>query len=107
MNRSLRVVVVCVGLSALAADWPQLLGPSRNGTSLEKDLLDTWPKKGPTVVWQRDVGEGYASPVVASGRVILFHRVGNEDVIQSLDAATGKPGWKYSYRTTFRSPTGK
>src|SRR5262249_34568067 len=68
---------------------------------------DTWPKKGPPVVWERPVGEGYASPVVAAGRLILFHRVGDEDVVESLEAATGRPQWKYAYRTTFESPYGK
>src|SRR5689334_21466166 len=97
--RSLRLVVVALGLAVVAADWPQLLGPSRNGTSPETGLVDDWPKTGPTRVWQKKVGEGYASPVVASGRLILFHRVGNEDVVQSLDAKTGKAGWKYAHRT--------
>ena len=81
---ALAACLVCTSL-VLAADWPQLLGPVRNGTSSETGLVDTWPKKGPPVVWERTVGAGYASPVVASGRLILFHRVGDEDVIQSYE----------------------
>jgi outer membrane protein assembly factor BamB len=107
MKLFLRLAVLGLALGALAADWPQLLGPSRNGTSTETALVDTWPRKGPPVVWQRPVGEGYASPVVAAGRLILFHRVGDEDVVESLEARTGKPQWKYPYRTNFESPYGK
>jgi hypothetical protein len=44
--RSLALLLVMT-LPALAADWPQLLGPARNGTTAEKDLIDTFPKKGP------------------------------------------------------------
>src|SRR5689334_10483158 len=97
MTTLLRLAVLCLALAAVAADWPQILGPARNGHSSEKGLVDTWPKKGPEVVWQRTVGEGYASPVLAGGRLILLHHVGANDVVQSFDAVTGKPGWKYSY----------
>jgi outer membrane protein assembly factor BamB len=93
--------------AGLGADWPQLLGPARNGTSAEKGLLDTWPKKGPPVVWQRDVGEGYSSPVVAGGRLVLFHRVGRAEVVECLDAATGKPRWKFQYATSYEDKFGK
>jgi outer membrane protein assembly factor BamB len=100
-------LLLLIAVASLAADWPQFLGPSRNGTSAETGLVDTWPAKGPPVVWERAVGEGFASPVVASGRLLLFHRVGNEDVLQDLDAATGKPGWKYAYPTTYSDGYGK
>jgi outer membrane protein assembly factor BamB len=107
MTLFLRLALICVCLTPLAADWPQILGPARNGTSTETGLVDGWSRKGPEVVWQRNVGEGYSSPVVASGRLILFHRVGNEDVVQSLEATTGKPQWRYAYPTAFVSAYGK
>jgi outer membrane protein assembly factor BamB len=94
-------------LMGLAADWPQLLGPHRNGVSTEKELIDTFPRKGPPVAWEREVGEGYASPVIAAGRLILFHRVADEDVVESLDARTGKGQWKYRYRTDYADDYGK
>src|SRR4051812_24686398 len=108
MNRLLLcAVVVCLASPALAADWPQLLGPARDGRSAEKGLIDKFGNKGPAVVWQRDVGDGYASPSVAGGKLYLFHRVGDEDVLESLDALTGKPGWKYAYSTDYVDPLGK
>jgi len=85
----------------VAADWPQHLGPSRNGHSAETGLLRSWPKEGPAIVWQRDVGSGWSGPVVAGGRLILFHRIGDDEVVDCLDAATGKPVWKSAYRTRY------
>lgn len=41
------------------------------------------------------------APVVVSTQVILFHRVENEEVLESLDAATGKAQWKTTYRTRY------
>lgn len=84
-----------------AADWPQFLGPNRDGISPSADLAPTWPASGPTVVWQRKVGAGFAGPVVAGGKLILFHRVDNKETIECLDAATGKPVWSAAYPTQY------
>jgi len=71
-----------IGAAAIAAarlpadDWPQMLGPTRNGIYTGAPLAETWPSSGPPIVWKRDVGQGFSGPVVAGGRVILFHRVG-------------------------------
>lgn len=92
-------VLLCGPL--LAADWPQHLGPTRNGVSTETDLLATWPKDGPPQLWDKKLGAGWSSPVVAGGRVIIFHRVGDKEVVECLDAANGKPFWKFDYDTKY------
>src|SRR5215472_11069318 len=78
----------------VAADWPQFLGPARNGTSSENGLVSSWRGKGPQVAWQRDIGIGFGGPVVAGSRLILFHRVGDQEVVECWEAATGKAVWK-------------
>jgi outer membrane protein assembly factor BamB len=92
---------------APAGDWPQFLGPDRNGASAETGLLATWPKQGPPVVWQREAGEGYSGPVVAGDWLVLFGRVGDEEVVEGLEAATGKPRWRFAYATGYRDAFGK
>jgi outer membrane protein assembly factor BamB len=87
--------------AVLAADWPQFLGPTRNGVSTETGLATTWPKEGPPQVWEKKVGAGWSGPIVSAGRVILFHRLENREVVESLDAATGKPQWKFDYATGY------
>lgn len=97
--------LVCLfGLAdaALAADWPQFLGPNRNGVYVGTDLAEAWPKDGPPVIWQRAVGEGYAGPVIVDTTLVLFHRLGNEEVVEGVDTATGKSIWSFSYPTHFR-----
>jgi outer membrane protein assembly factor BamB len=88
-------------------DWPQFLGPTRNGVSTETGLLATWPKSGPPEVWKRDVGAGYGGPVVSGDWLVLFHRVDNEEMIEGFEAATGKPKWKHAYVTKYRDGYGK
>lgn len=106
--KTIRTVLgLAIVLTVGAADWPQLLGPNRDGRTSETDLVDSWGAKGPPVVWQREVGAGYASPVVADGKLILFHRVGDEDRVECLDAATGEGRWQFRYATSYDDPYGK
>ncbi len=85
---------------AQASDWPQFLGPTRNGIYPGTNLAATWPKDGPPVVWQKAVGQGYSGPVVAHGKLILFHRRGGEEIVEALDARDGKPLWTFPYPTS-------
>jgi outer membrane protein assembly factor BamB len=89
-----------------ADDWPQLHGPARDGHSAETKLDWNWPKAGPKVAWKNDIGSGWAGPVVVGDRLILFHRVGDEEIVQCCDPATGKEKWKHSYRTKYRDDFG-
>jgi outer membrane protein assembly factor BamB len=88
-------------------DWPQFLGPTRDGLSTETGLLATWPKEGPPEAWKRDVGAGFSGAVVAGEWLILFHRVDDKEVVEGLEATSGKPRWKYQYETKYRDAFGK
>lgn len=80
-----------------AADWPQFLGPLRDGTYPGDDLGESWGPKGPPKLWELAVGQGFSGPVVAAGRVILFHRKENKEVVTCLDAETGGKKWDFGY----------
>src|SRR3989442_9550274 len=90
------------GLSVSAHDWPQFLGPQRNGVYTGPPLAASWPAGGPKKVWQKTIGTGVAGPVVAGDRLILFHRVNDEEVVDALDARTGAPRWHDAYKTSYR-----
>jgi len=89
-----------------AEDWPQFLGPRANGTSLETGLLEQWPANGPSVVWEKNIGTGYSAPSVDGGKLVFHHRVKDEEIVEALDAATGKPLWRYSYPSSYEDPYG-
>ena len=99
-------LLIAIGLGAQnAADWPQY--PGRNATaSTGAPRSLTTGIRGPKVVWTKPVGQGFSGPVVADGRLILFHRVGNREVVQSLDARTGAEQWSYGYPTSYRDDFG-
>jgi outer membrane protein assembly factor BamB len=96
------VALMVTPLPVSAGDWPQILGPLRNGVAANDErLADRWPAAGPRTVWRRPVGAGSAGVAVVGDRVFLFHRVDGREVLESLDAATGATQWNDGHPTTF------
>jgi outer membrane protein assembly factor BamB len=93
-------------LPVRAGDWPQFLGPTRDGVYAGSNLATVWPKDGPPVVWQKEIGHGFCGPAVAEGRLILFGRQQDKEVVTCLDARTGQPKWTHSYPTAYRDDFG-
>ncbi len=87
--------------TANASDWPQILGPTRNSVYPAADLKNDWPKSGPSTLWKKKTGTGWAGPVIAGERLIFFHREDDNEVIECLDAHTGKNLWRHAYPTDY------
>ncbi|MEE2942421.1 MAG: PQQ-binding-like beta-propeller repeat protein [Verrucomicrobiota bacterium] len=106
----LRIIVVFTAVLGLnkgySADWPQLLGTNADGISSETGLLSIWPKDGPNVLWKKEIGTGYSAPSTRDGRLVLFHRVGNEEIVEALNPKTTTPIWRHAYPTNYRDPFG-
>jgi outer membrane protein assembly factor BamB len=116
MRRSLLLTAVALTTSpALADDWPQWLGPRRDGVWREAGIISTFPKDGPKIRWRTPIGGGYAGPAVVKNRVYITDRLqdgaaggkkkkastGKERVL-CLDEASGKILWKYEYPCTYQ-----
>ena len=84
----------------LAGSWPRFRGSNFDNISADgAELARSWPGEGPKVLWSIDVGEGYASAAVLSGRVYVldYDRDKQADVIRCLSFADGRDIWRYSY----------
>jgi outer membrane protein assembly factor BamB len=105
-----RVLLAAV-LSLAAApvrgdDWPQFLGPRRNGVSEEKGLNLDWDKKPPKTIWKVAVGSGYSSLAVRGDRLITTTKRGDRDIIVCLAAADGKELWTADGAPTYTDRQG-
>jgi outer membrane protein assembly factor BamB len=93
------VAFLLIGIAdAYGQDWTQYFGPGRNGISVQKNILRTWPQKGPEVLWAVNVGIGFGGPVVKEGKVYLLDRddkVG--DKLRCFDLSSGKELWNFGY----------
>jgi outer membrane protein assembly factor BamB len=103
--RLILILLLLTCQASLGEDWPQFLGPARNGI-YSGPFPVMWAKSGPAVLWKLDVGQGFSAPVVARGRVILFHRREHQAIVEALEAATGKRVWLATYPTDYRDDFG-
>ncbi len=103
---------------ASAEDWPQWMGPQRDGVYRETGVAKTIPADGLPVLWRMPIHGGYAGPAVAGGRVFVTDFIaasgkstndpgardkmtGTERIL-CLDEATGKELWKVAYDCTYQ-----
>jgi len=89
------------GPAVAASDWPQILGPTRNGHAADQRLQGAWPEGGPQRLWKYTLGSGYGGAAVAGNRVIVFHRVGSSERVECVDAASGKQLWKADFEANY------
>jgi hypothetical protein len=96
-------LAAAAGPLLVAGDWPQILGPARDGVARDERLADAWPATGPKVLWQRSVGRGYAGLAVSGPTAVLFHREGDKETVEALDVQAGAVNWKVSSATAYVS----
>lgn len=87
--------IVIAGLSDLKGeDWPQFLGPQRDGTSAEDHLLDKFPANGPEVLWRVPGGVSMSAITVAESAAYTVSNLDTKQVAVALDAKTGETRWQ-------------
>jgi len=94
------------GRADSGGDWPCFLGSRENGISSETNLLAKWPITGPPILWDKKVGTGYGAPSVLGHRLVLHHRLGDEEIVECLNATNGESMWRYAYGSQFIDPYG-
>ena len=91
---------------AVTHDWPSFLGPTHDLHSTETKLVQTLAAGGPPRVWEMKKGSGYAAPAVLGERLVLFHRVGDEERVECLNALSGQRFWAFAYPTAYQDRYG-
>ena len=94
------LAAVSLSLTSVAGDWPQWRGPNRDGNVRGAFVPAAWPKTLKEE-WKVTVGLGHASPVEANGRIYVFARQGDDEVLVCLDATTGKEIWRSSQAVAY------
>jgi outer membrane protein assembly factor BamB len=111
------VILSAIGLLAPTAqgdDWPQWMGPQRDGVWRETGIVAKFPEGGPKIRWRVPIGGGYAGPAVVGGRVYVTDKQLADGVtdpsnpfqrgeqparerVLCLDDADGKVLWSHVY----------
>lgn len=106
-----------VATAAAPGDWPCWGGPHRDHVSRERGWTWEWPKSGPNLLWKANLGTGYSNVAIVGGRIYTMgsnelefggetlkkRHSGQdperyEDTVHCLDAASGEPIWKFTYK---------
>lgn len=91
-------LVGAVSARSADADWPQFLGPMRDGTTTAAGLARQWPPEGPKQRWRVPLGVGYGGAAIHNGQVFVLDRVDNQrDVMRVFDLKSGEELWTYAY----------
>ena len=83
------------------ADWPQFLGPNRDGISSETGLNWEWKKRPPKVLWKVPLGSGYSSLAIVGDRIFTTAKRGERDRVVCLRVKDGKEVWTYDAAPTY------
>lgn len=106
-------VLLLTASAAMADDWPQWMGPTRDGHWKETGIVEKFPSGGLKKLWSVPIDGGYSGPAVVNGKVYVTDyqategkrgntfkgestRKGKERVL-CLEAKTGKELWKHEY----------
>lgn len=105
-------VVLCCGLAAVRSgaafcgDWPQFLGPQRNGSSAETGLLKTLETGSVKTLWQVPLGTGMSGIAVSNHRAYTLAQTETEQFAVALDAKTGEQVWKTALAPAYENSMG-
>ena len=117
MRKSATAVSVClmiIGFASItrsddpapSSDWPQFLGPTRNGISTETNLIDQFGDDGPQVLWSITPGEGMSGLAVTGDVVYTLVQRDGEQLAIALDAASGEEAWATPIAPAYKNSMG-
>ena len=86
--------------TSFTGSWSQFRGDQLNAIAKDSPkLARSFPASGPKVLWEIEVGEGYAGAAAKNGRAYIldydFKR--RRDTLRCLNVETGEEIWNYSY----------
>lgn len=107
------ILAFALTTDATADDWPQWMGPNRDGVLHETGIIEEFPEDGLPVKWRVPVELGYSGPAVADGRVFVMdyavesgalgnspgkkNKLTGKERVLCLDAETGDLIWQHEY----------
>ena len=106
LRRGLFSLVCLHPLVGWAADWPQHLGPHRNGISDETGLIDKFPADGPKILWRVPGGVGMSGIAVVGEMAVTLVQDEEHQKVLALNAGTGKQMWSTDVALAFKNAMG-
>ena len=83
-------------LDAFPRDYPQFLGPHRNGTVQGIKLARDWKKQPPQLLWRQPIGAGWSAFAVVGRSAVTQEQRGEYEMVVCYDLHSGRERWHHS-----------
>jgi len=93
-------------VTGLLLDWPQYLGPDRDGMVKGIELETDWTAHPPKLLWTIAVGPGWGSFAVRGRNAVTIEQREDEELVTCYDAISGQLVWSHADPGKFEGPMG-
>ncbi|MEE8523430.1 MAG: PQQ-binding-like beta-propeller repeat protein, partial [Thermoanaerobaculia bacterium] len=93
-------------VSAAPEDFPQFLGPERDGKVRGVRLARDWENQPPRLMWRREVGPAWSGFAVAGGVAVTQEQRDDEEVVAAYELRSGEPLWSSGAAARFETTIG-
>ena len=87
-------MLMCIAAVSHGADWPQFLGPQRNGVSSETGLIDAFPAAGPKELWRIAGGVGMSACAIEGELGCTLIQDEKHQILLAFHPETGAILWR-------------
>lgn len=94
------------GRSDRNSDFPQFLGPNRDGVIRGIGLARDWTIQPPALLWRHAVGEGFGGFAIVGDRAVTQEQHGADESVTCYDLFTGRSLWSRSVPARYDNPIG-
>ena len=84
-------------------DFPQFLGPNRDGVLAGPPLESNWPGHPPEILWRRSIGAGWSGFAVVGTKAITQEQRGKNESVVAYDLFSGAELWVHSNQTLYQT----
>jgi outer membrane protein assembly factor BamB len=84
-----------------SADYPQFLGPTRDGVLPGPRLARDWSARPPRLLWRQPIGAGWSAFAVAGEIAVTQEQQGDDEQVVAYDAASGRVLWRHADRARY------
>lgn len=87
-------------------DFPQFLGPDRNGIIESLELESDWQSYTPRMIWKQPIGAGWSGFAAVNGYAITMEQRGDEEWVSCYQAGSGELQWGHRIQARHETTLG-
>ena len=92
--------------SAGRLEYPQFLGPGRDGTVPGVQLDRDWTARPPRLLWRKEIGAGWSGFAAAGDGAFTQEQRGDLEMVTCSSLLTGEPIWTHQDKARYQSVLG-